>query len=1099
MSAPNVADVLVKAVQEILKDPSRAVKDIDLFSSRDLEQLQVWNQPFPQKVDACVHDLVLEHAKVSPQGPALCSWDGDLNYQDLEDLSCRLASDLIDAGVRQETIVPVCFKKSLYAVVAMVAILRAGGAFVPLDPSHPEDRVRAVIEKANASIAVASPDTAPLFHNIPVAVFQVSSTTFESPGAALNRSLPLIRPGHAAFVLFTSGSTGKPKGIVQEHASVCTSSIAHGRAMHVTSKSRVFQYAAFTFDVSMMDIFTTLIHGGCVCIPSEEDRMGSFTSAMNRMGVNWVLFTPSVASLLSPEDVPTLRTLVYGGEAVKQENVSRWVGKVSLFNCYGPAECGACAIGQFTRPDSRPANVGRQFGGELCWVVDAENHDRLVPIGAVGELVVEGPTLARGYLDDLAKTQAAFVKSPQWPVGACPKKVRRIYKTGDLVRQNSDGTFDFVGRKDLQVKIRGQRVEIGEVEHHLSTYEGLALSMVTRPQSGPYAQNLVGLVQLNLPKGIPQTQDHGMYYLPSEHFATANFDRGKLLHFLKTKLPSYMVPTHILVVTKLPLSVSGKIDRKIVDTWLNHTSRPVEPINTSLSLKNMLPNDDSIARELCSKVLSMVTEPGSAFFSSLDGTDFLLAAVGLDSIKVISLVMFIRQRFGVKIHLDVLMDPKGTIRSIGKSVASILTNGKAAPVGPRPEFMDLFQEYKYRTSVGGRQRSTASINVFLTGATGFLGSRTLSQLCRHPNVQRVIAHVRSKDTQEAFQRIVQSAKAAAWWSDDYLGKMEAWAGDLAKSRLGLGTDEWKRLCGYGSPKERITAIVHNGATVNWNASFSALKATNVDSTMELLRAASESAAVSEFVFVSGGQRLRVEADKDVDVAEEVAQSNGYAQTKFLSEVLVKEYAHAVASCRQRVSIIKPGYIIGGREDGIAVADDFIWRLTAACVSIKSYNAEDADSWLFVSDVDRVATAITDSCCTDDEKQTKRKANVVKILDGLAVSEFWDIVRDEMGCVMRPLKIDSWAKRLYADIDAQGEKHTLWPLLQTVEEGQGKLGARCGPQEVREEDRYRIRTAIRRNIGYLKKSGYLQKPNDPTLVKEKKTAMRLTRTPYTVSA
>ncbi|KAL8750734.1 MAG: hypothetical protein Q9199_006878 [Rusavskia elegans] len=296
----------------------------------------------------------------------------------------------------------------------MVAILRAGGAFVPLDPSHPTDRLKAIIEKAGAKVVVTFPTTAQLFRNISVSLVEVSPSVLESCDASVNASLSAVGPDHAAFVLFTSGSTGKPKGIIQEHASVRTSAIAHGNALHVTSESRVFQYAAFTFDVSMMDIFTTLMHGGCVCIPSEEDRRGLFTTVMNRMRVNWVLFTPSVASLIKPEDVPSLQTLVYSGEAVKQENVSRWVGKVRLFNCYGPAGCGACAIGEFIHRDARPANIGRQFGGELCWVVDPENHNQLLPIGAVGELVVEGPTLARGYLDDLTRTQAAFIKSPSF-------------------------------------------------------------------------------------------------------------------------------------------------------------------------------------------------------------------------------------------------------------------------------------------------------------------------------------------------------------------------------------------------------------------------------------------------------------------------------------------------------------------------------------------------------------------------------------------------------------------------------------------------------------------------------------------------------------
>lgn len=328
-----MASVYGKAINEIMTNPHGTIGAVDLFTQRDLGHVQRWNASFPQKVDACVHDLVLQHAKNSPQLPALCSWDGDLTYQQLDALSLRLTRCLVSAGIKHETLVPVCFKKSMYAVIAMVAILRAGGAFVPLDPSHPQDRLKAIIEKANAKVVVASPETAHLFHGIVATVIEVSSSMIGSLDPSLEYSVPEVNTDGAAFVLFTSGSTGKPKGILQEHSSVSTSSLAHGRFLRVTSDSRVFQYAAFTFDVSMMDIFTTLIYGGCVCIPSEDDRMGSFTSVMNKMQVNWVLFTPSVASLISPEDVPTLRTLVFGGEAVKQENISRWFGKVRLCLC----------------------------------------------------------------------------------------------------------------------------------------------------------------------------------------------------------------------------------------------------------------------------------------------------------------------------------------------------------------------------------------------------------------------------------------------------------------------------------------------------------------------------------------------------------------------------------------------------------------------------------------------------------------------------------------------------------------------------------------------------------------------------------------------
>ena len=1074
VSASSVATVFGKAMNEILEKPHQSADQIDLLTQRDLDQIQVWNSSVPQKVDACVHDLVLQHAQSSPRSPALCSWDGDINYHQLEVLTIRLARHFTNAGIRHGTLVPLCFKKSMYAVISMVAILRAGGAFVPLDPSHPQDRLKAIIEKAKAKIVVASPETAHLFQGTLTTVIQVSSSIVKSLDQTHAYHAPEVGPGHAAFVLFTSGSTGKPKGILQEHASVSTSSLAHGRAMNVTASSRVFQYAAFTFDVSMMDIFTTLIYGGCVCIPSDEDRLGSFTSVMKRMNVNWVLFTPSVASLITPDDVPALQTLVLGGEAVKQENITRWVGRVRLFNCYGPAECAACSIGEITRKDSRPANIGRQFGGGLNWVVDPENHHKILPIGVTGELLVEGPTLARGYLDDLAKTQDAFIKSPSWPRGTGSNRPRRIYKTGDLVRQNSDGTFDFMGRKDLQLKVRGQRVELGEIEYHLSKFPDIALSVAVMPQSGPYSNILVGVIQLHQ-CGKLDMQPTKLDLVSVDNLLPAKFDKEKLLRSLKSKLPSYMVPAHLLLVNRLPLSVSGKIDRKVVEAWLVSTTRTFElSAYKNGHKKDLLHSGDVIALDLCSKILSMVAQPGTKSFDSHVGSNFSLKAVGLDSIQVISLTMFIRQRFGVKVHIDTLVNPQSTIRSVANAIETLLAGGHNILTESRANIMNTIQTYREEALKGFSQFEAGLRTVFVTGATGYLGSRILHQLCSRTDIRKIVVHVRSKNTAQALQRIVQSAKQSGWWTDKYVMKLEAWTGDLARPRLGLNEDQWYRLCGHGVRTERITAVIHNGAMVNWNASFQSLKAANTDSTVDLLNAASQSAALTDFVFVSGGQQLRVGKDDDIDIAKEVAQSNGYSQTKFLSEWIVKEYARTVASSQQRVSIVKPGYIIGNVGDGVAVADDFLWRLAASCLDIEGYNAADADAWLFVSDVDRVATAVLDCCFSSAEPAPFRSARVVKILDGLVVSDFWGVLSHELGYTIRPLSSESWTKRIYGEIDKQGEKHPLWPLLQTVEEGQGKLGAPCDPRATVEINEWRVKCAVRKNAHYLSNTGFLPK-------------------------
>lgn len=466
MSAANVASVFCSAIEQLLAQQDCPLTQIDLFTQRDLKQLQRWNSCLHSKVNSCVHELVLQHARSHPHSLAIQSWDGQLTYAEVDALSFKLAKHLIHIGIQSEWLVPVCFTKSLYVVIAMLAVLRAGGAFIPLDPSHPQERLQTIVRNAGTRIVITGPDTADKFCGMDPTALSVSTEMLLALQPDTDLQLPQVRPSNAAFSLFTSGSTGQPKGIVQEYSSVCTSAVRHGQALNMTAQSRVFQYAAFAFDVSMMDVFSTMICGGCICMPSERDRLGNFAPIMNKLQVNWVLFTPSVATLLRPEDVPSLKTLVLGGEAVQMESITRWSGKVKLFNCYGPAECCACSIGRFTGTSLRPSNIGRQFDGGCNWVIQSDDHDRLVPIGSVGELAVEGPTLARGYLNDPTKTDASFIMNPSWATENSDP--RRVYKTGDLVRQNPDGTFEFVGRKDHQLKVRGQRVELGEIEYHLA-------------------------------------------------------------------------------------------------------------------------------------------------------------------------------------------------------------------------------------------------------------------------------------------------------------------------------------------------------------------------------------------------------------------------------------------------------------------------------------------------------------------------------------------------------------------------------------------------------------------------------------------------------
>lgn len=246
------------------------------------------------------------------------------------------------------------------------------------------------------------------------------------------------------------------RGTIVQHAAFCASAAAHAPALRMYSTSRVLQFASYTFDASVMEILTTLSLGGTVCVPSEEDRLNNITEVIRSMNVTWALVTPSVIQLIQPSSIPSLRTLVLGGEALSQSHIDTWAKELELINAYGPTECAVIATANpYVTLSTNSNNIGRAVGSH-AFVVDKNNHNRLAPLGASGELVFEGPILAAGYLRNDTKTAEVFIENPSWVNqhgGAHSGRSKtRIYKTGDVVKYAPDGNLIFCGRKDTQVK-----------------------------------------------------------------------------------------------------------------------------------------------------------------------------------------------------------------------------------------------------------------------------------------------------------------------------------------------------------------------------------------------------------------------------------------------------------------------------------------------------------------------------------------------------------------------------------------------------------------------------------------------------------------------
>ncbi|MCJ1282185.1 hypothetical protein MMC26_001508 [Xylographa opegraphella] len=556
--AANIASIFSGAISNIVMDGHARASQISLFNDRDAGLIASWNATAPVAIDACVHQSIDQQVNLCPDAPAICSWDGDFTYRQIDDLSTRLAHYLIRLGLKPESMIPFCFDKSAWATITVLAIMKAGGAFVGLSPAHPVTRLQTIMEECRTTVVLVQPQHAHLFVGLAEKVIAIDKLFMESLSSRpYHGALPSVKATSPAYVSFTSGSTGKPKGIVVEHGSLITSIRAHGAKFNFSPTMRALQFAAYAFDASISDTISVLVHGGCICVPSEQERVRDLAGAMNRMCVNWSFLTPKVASTLSPSDVPTLKSILLGGEAVSIEDVRPWIAASDVFVAYGPTETTICAMGTEPLTDlSDPLNLGRGVGTRL-WITDPTHSDRLSPVGTIGELVIEGRLVARGYLHEPEKTKAVFIENPAWfEQFEVSKEPQAFYKTGDLVRYNLDGTMNFIGRKDNQVKIRGLRIELGEIEHAIAkSLTGLVQVIVDAVvlESG---QALVAFLLLE--DDLSEADTKNLIYPPDSARRAKLESLEKVLAHI---LPSYMIPSIFVPISRIPIGITGKVDR----------------------------------------------------------------------------------------------------------------------------------------------------------------------------------------------------------------------------------------------------------------------------------------------------------------------------------------------------------------------------------------------------------------------------------------------------------------------------------------------------------------------------------------------------------
>ncbi|MFG2089018.1 amino acid adenylation domain-containing protein [Spirillospora sp. NPDC048824] len=475
-------------------------------------------------------DLITAQAARTPDAIAVRQWNDTLTYRALAGAAAALARDLRRLGIGPEQRVGVCLRRTPLMPVAVLGVLLSGGAYVPLDPSHPRGRLAGVIADAAIDVVVADETGRELLDGLGPRLLVPSPDDLDNPDDPDDPPPNAAAPENAAYVLYTSGSTGEPKGVTVAHRSAVAFVTMAADWFGLDGTCRSIAFSALGFDVSVLDMLAPLTRGGSVQLVGDGDRddPGRLQRFLGEHDVTWGFLPPALLPLLDPEGMPNLRDLVTAGEPAGPEQVERWSKPPErrFHNWYGPTETTVCVVGtELTGHWDRPLPIGRALPGCRAHILDERGGP--CPPGVPGELWIGGPQVARGYLGRPALTAERFVPDP---FGGEPGA--RLYRTGDRVVLDAEGRIAFLGRLDRQVKIRGQRVETGEVETVLRGHPG-----VLQAVAGVAADELVAYVT---PRGAP--------------------DLDELRAHCAGRLPAYMLPTRLVRLDALPLNTAGKVD-----------------------------------------------------------------------------------------------------------------------------------------------------------------------------------------------------------------------------------------------------------------------------------------------------------------------------------------------------------------------------------------------------------------------------------------------------------------------------------------------------------------------------------------------------------
>ena len=528
-------------LQHLITDIHRPLHTINCIANQetDPKALQTLSQPI---VTPLIHQKIEQYALTQGQEIALVFGADNLTYAELNTQANQLAHYLIALGVKNGDFVGICVERSLDMMVSVIAVLKAGAAYLPVDPSHPSQRSTYMLQDSNSQIVISQSD---LMANINLDI-QIVSLDDHSTEHVIQQQ-PESNPEQSnltvddlAYAIYTSGSTGQPKGVKLDHGGIINLLEGSQQVLPLSPQSSILHLASFAFDAATWDWIMALGHGAKLHIIPQETAISPnlLDDYVNTSDITLCLITPALLPLLDHRKWERVKSIIIGGDVCSQSTAQLWSQQRQLFNAYGPSECTVCTtIGKY-QPSDTWLHIGQPLYGQQVYILD-EHHNQL-PDGAIGELCVAGHSVGQGYINNSKLTQQSFITSHQVNDSRIEHK-RGLYKTGDLVRRLPDGNLLFLGRKDSQIKVRGFRIELGEIQNQLEQLQNIASVAVIVAKDR-------------------QQQNQIVAYYTSESSQSEVDLRESIKQQLTDSLPHYMTPSVFVRLDTLPLNPNGKVD-----------------------------------------------------------------------------------------------------------------------------------------------------------------------------------------------------------------------------------------------------------------------------------------------------------------------------------------------------------------------------------------------------------------------------------------------------------------------------------------------------------------------------------------------------------